>query len=919
MSSGTRTLLEAAAEAERLWKGGAPEAAFTGYRLALQARLHAADQITSADLVAIERFADLAVLLGYTDAAQQSLTVMAELCAAANNEYGEDFAILKAVLATHAGGRLDTALALLYSRGARFGDLDAIRFEPQELRQWEQTVQWPSTDDDDRAVLFAMFYLASSRLAASLGQYGDAMQAARRGQVHARQRTPLARRYQSPLLLAQTVAMVQSGQLAAGANLLKQLGTQLDAQRDPGLHFEFLELSAKHAMLAGEFGIALNHLQHAVAAAASWAASVQIACLQNLAELQILLNQTAKAEQTLARAAALIAPSDAGAAARLSRLRSMAEMRARSYAEDSSSSISLLWGVSTVNAVSPAGGLETTAPANEQPVDFLAWFEQRMLQVQLALGDGQPQFARQLLDAVDRTFAGTDSELVGSRRRYYHALLAYYDRHYVRAGDLIAQLLPTLERAGLRHDAWQARRLATWVARRAHRPRIAIAQAIADENQALAALADTLDPVERAIFLLNKWTAEEQAIAGLADRAIAAQQRQRSWFAPLNYWRTLVCWRTTLALETRLNSAERNVATATDAPRLRDTAVGLLDLCWRQPREQACVTFSALPDRLIAIVRTRGRVRVAALDISRIRLRDSIRQWHERMLQPHNRHTQAPDVVAEALAGVLEDLPASVRDLRLAPDDALHGFPFAALRLKDRFCIERYALAIGARFRRQKTDHGHREAVVIAASEPIGDYSGLPQATKEAATVGQLLTKVGFDVRLLSGAAVRQADAAAAFAGAAVVHVACHGRFQPDQPSETGLVLAGDDGSIATLSIADITAINASRLRHVTLSACWSADNYVVPGRWIFSLPEALCRAGAQSVLACLWESDDRTAAAFMQRFYTNLAQLSRAEAVREAQLACLRNQLEPGIDTSDPVFWAGFYLFGDAERLQCA
>src|SRR6185436_12804794 len=133
----------------------------------------------------------------------------------------------------------------------------------------------------------------------------------------------------------------------------------------------------------------------------------------------------------------------------------------------------------------------------------------------------------------------------------------------------------------------------------------------------------------------------------------------------------------------------------------------------------------------------------------------------------------------------------------------------------------------------------------------------------------------------------------------AIVHIACHGRFQAEQPARSGLVLPGADGSAATLSITEIGAIDASCIEHVTLSACWSADNFVVPGRWIFSLPETLCRAGARSVLASLWEADDRIAGRFMQRFYANLTRMPRGEALRDVQLACMRNQLCPGIDSS--------------------
>ncbi len=159
---------------------------------------------------------------------------------------------------------------------------------------------------------------------------------------------------------------------------------------------------------------------------------------------------------------------------------------------------------------------------------------------------------------------------------------------------------------------------------------------------------------------------------------------------------------------------------------------------------------------------------------------------------------------------------------------------------------------------------------------------------------------------------------ATALAEASVVHLACHGRFQPDQPALTGLVLSGADGQAETLSITDIAAIDCSRLEHVTLSACWSADNFVVPGRWILSLPETLCRAGAGSVLASLWEADDRIAGDFMRRFYERLGGLPRGQALRQVQLACLHNRLRPDLDTSDPIYWANFYLFGNTQKLPC-
>ena len=634
MSSAASSVVAGIDQAERLWKQGDLVMAFAAYRQAVHATLASAENLSAADVVALERFADLAVLLGETEAAMQALSTMADLCEAAGNAYGKDYAVLKAVLAAHQDGQIRRALELMYSLAGHFGDIDAIEFKPAALTAWETTVRWPMTDADDRAVIFALFYLAASRLAASLGQYEDATQAARGGIAHAARNTPLARRYRVPLLLAEALAAVQSGRLGRGSALLDDVAAQSDAHRDPGLNLEFLELSAKLAMLRGDLGAALDRLNKAVESAARWTARVQAACLQNLAAFQILINQTANAEQTLDAAAARVAASDVPQLERIARLRLMADLRARSYAEDSSGFVSSVWELEgDAEDVQPDSPSHTGEPV-DQPADFLAWFEQRTLDFQLALGKGRVRLAAQMLSALNDTFAGTDSEVVRLRLAYLETLLVYYLGQHARADALLSPLLPMLEHSGLLHDLWQAQRLAGWIARRVHVSRAAIDAAIAAENSTLSSLAASLDPVSQAIFLLNKWTAEEEAIASLADKAIRDQCKPRSRFAPLRWWHTLQTWRNALAVENRLEAGKRALAaSAVGATGSATRSVRLLDL-WRQPRTKAHLTFSALPDRLIAIVRSGGAARVHVLEISRIRLRQCVREWHERMLDP---------------------------------------------------------------------------------------------------------------------------------------------------------------------------------------------------------------------------------------------------------------------------------------------
>jgi CHAT domain-containing protein len=140
--------------------------------------------------------------------------------------------------------------------------------------------------------------------------------------------------------------------------------------------------------------------------------------------------------------------------------------------------------------------------------------------------------------------------------------------------------------------------------------------------------------------------------------------------------------------------------------------------------------------------------------------------------------------------------------------------------------------------------------------------------------------------------------------------------FTPDDPSRSGIIVRTNGSAPEVLDVRELSALDLTRVRHVTLSACWSADHFILPGRWIVSLPETLVRAGAASVLGCLWVVSDEIGAAFMRRFYEHLDSCSRAEALQRAQLDCLGGRLGPRSDSSSPLYWAGYQLYGCPDRL---
>jgi CHAT domain-containing protein len=67
--------------------------------------------------------------------------------------------------------------------------------------------------------------------------------------------------------------------------------------------------------------------------------------------------------------------------------------------------------------------------------------------------------------------------------------------------------------------------------------------------------------------------------------------------------------------------------------------------------------------------------------------------------------------------------------------------------------------------------------------------------------------------------------------------------------------------------------------------------------------------AGANRVLATLWNVSDVATAELMRRFYTAMERghLGPAAALRAAQLQIMHTER-----WSDPYYWAGFQLYGE-------
>ncbi len=146
----------------------------------------------------------------------------------------------------------------------------------------------------------------------------------------------------------------------------------------------------------------------------------------------------------------------------------------------------------------------------------------------------------------------------------------------------------------------------------------------------------------------------------------------------------------------------------------------------------------------------------------------------------------------------------------------------------------------------------------------------------------------------------------------AILHLVTHGYFNPKHPENSGFVLSDINREQKQLEgfvgLREINELRAPVLL-VVLSACQTALGENVRGEGLMGLTRGFMHAGASSVVASLWEVDDRATAELMRLFYANMLQrgMKTGEALRAAQ-----NTIRQRPEWRSPHYWAAFTLQGE-------
>ena len=258
-----------------------------------------------------------------------------------------------------------------------------------------------------------------------------------------------------------------------------------------------------------------------------------------------------------------------------------------------------------------------------------------------------------------------------------------------------------------------------------------------------------------------------------------------------------------------------------------------------------------------------------------------------------------------------------VRHLYLVPHGSLNYLPFALLPTgpagHGTLLIDRYTLAqlpaAAVLLRDAFASDGPQSLLAMAPAR-----SRLRHALEEARSIDALFKPHS---RLMIGVGATESSFKKLAGNFRVLHLATHGTFNKLNPLLSGLELEADGANDGLLQVHEVLGLHlAADL--VTLSACDTAlgSGYfaeVPAGDEFVGMTRAFLAAGSTSVMATLWDVDDKASVQLMQHFYEQLTKATggdKAGALAEAQRELRANKV-----LAHPYYWAPFILVGTPSR----
>ncbi|MBE9009451.1 CHAT domain-containing protein, partial [Pseudanabaenaceae cyanobacterium LEGE 13415] len=318
-------------------------------------------------------------------------------------------------------------------------------------------------------------------------------------------------------------------------------------------------------------------------------------------------------------------------------------------------------------------------------------------------------------------------------------------------------------------------------------------------------------------------------------------------------------------------------------------------------------------------------------------LSETVTQFRREVTNPLRTHTKSYLPTAKQLyrwiiSPIEEDLTAQgITNLVFLPEAGLRSLPYSALHNGRQFLIERFSVGLMpslslTRLNYQKLNQA--PILAIGISEATQGQAPLPMVRAELSTIAQLWKQ---ETRYLNQeATLQRLQTARQRQPFQVLHLATHANFRAGQPKEAYIQLWNEQLKLEQIRAFDW---NTPPVELLVLSACRTA---IGDRESELGFAGLAIQAGVKTTVASLWSVNDAATTALISQFYDALMTApSKADALRQAQLAMARGQISiedgkitgfrqgltvqvpEGLQVSDPNFrhpyyWAAFTMVGN-------
>ena len=288
----------------------------------------------------------------------------------------------------------------------------------------------------------------------------------------------------------------------------------------------------------------------------------------------------------------------------------------------------------------------------------------------------------------------------------------------------------------------------------------------------------------------------------------------------------------------------------------------------------------------------------------------------------------------EAMGGVRHLVISSDGALNLLPFDMLVDqpreaeswcdFDYLANRFSTEYCP---SATVFVDLRQGRYQRGESGSLFVGFGDPTyrgDDRLALPGTRREVESIASIVRSAkpasnARDIRVFVGADAQKNALCNPhlLREAEYIHLACHGTAGRSPHLDGALFLAGEDdaslsdGVLRTREVMDLRTC----AKLVTMSACESGLGQVTRGEGIQGMARAWLFAGAQSVIATMWQVEDDSAAEMMNAVYAEM--ISSSTSIVDALTAAKRKAIRER-HLASPACWAAFIVFGGrSERAQ--